>query len=431
MVTNKLDLSNKTIALTVISRAGQAVGSVMLLLLTARWGGAAVRGEISMLLASLTLGSHLASWVGGGTLVYLANRYHPGKLLLYSLLWSSAVSVLTGLLLPATPFGLSMSTTKWITALLLLNTTVVLRSMLVALNRIRVDNLLGLLGIAIQLMITLYIMGYLGQPDLAAFLMAFNGGQIAVLLLAGFELRRAIPGTQPSPESGSPPSHSLLSDMIRTGSWAQVASLSQFFAYRLLYYYLSTRDDLDSVGRFSVAVAIGESVWLLTRSVSLSQATAISRMKDEQEARQLTRKWYKRVGYVSAMAIGLLVLIPNSLWIYIIGPEYSGIPGLLAAMAPGLWLLAQSNILAHHHAGTGRYAVNAYASLATLLTLPVGLLLLPRPASLVTIAALQSLAYLMGWVVQYRHFRPESRQNCAQGPASTQPGPHGIEQPGL
>jgi hypothetical protein len=73
-----------------------------------------------------------------------------------------------------------------------------------------------------------------------------------------------------------------------------------------------------------------------------------------------------------------------------------------------LWFLSISNILAHHQAGLGRYAVNAYSSFASLMTLALGLLLM-RSSSLESVAALQSMAYLVGWAIQYRAFhRPIS-----------------------
>ncbi|MFM8493817.1 MAG: hypothetical protein ACKOA7_08795, partial [Bacteroidota bacterium] len=147
MDNRELKLSSKTITFTLVSRAAQAVGSLLLLFLTARWGGAQVRGEISVLLATLTLVSHLASWVGGGTLVYWVNRQSPRHLFYLAMAWSLGVSLFCGFLLPISPYGLSIYTSYWVATLVLLNTSVVVRSMLVALNQIRTDNLLGLLAL--------------------------------------------------------------------------------------------------------------------------------------------------------------------------------------------------------------------------------------------------------------------------------------------
>jgi len=406
MDNSKLNLSNKTIALTFLSRAAQAIGSVVLLFLTARWGGAHVRGEISILLATLTLGSHLASWIGGGTLVYWVNRQSPRKLLAVAMAWSVLISLLSGIILPQTPYGLAMSASRWSITFLILNTSVVLRSMLVALNRIRTDNLLGLLALLVQLLVVAFLMGYREQNSLSAFITAFNSGQLILILAGIFPLLDAIKQKDIPKQDDlvkDAPLPSIFSLLLKTGSWAQLANLSQFFAYRLLYYFLSMQNGLDAVGRFSVAVALGESVWLLTRSVSLSQATAISAIENEQEARELTRMWYKRVGLLSALSIGALLIVPNSIWIQILGPGYLGIPALLLFLAPGLWFLSVSNILAHHQAGKGRYSINAYSSLASLTTMSLGLILMPS-TSPESVAALQSLAYLAGWAVQYKAF---------------------------
>jgi len=397
-----LKLSNKTIALIFISRAAQAIGALLLLFCTARWGGAQVRGEISILLSTLTLGSHLASWVGGGTLVYWVNRHSPKKLLLLSTGWALGVSFLCGLLLPISPYALSINTPNWIATLILLNTSVVVRSMLVALNRIKTDNLLGLMSLGVQFIAVVFLMGFLGHNTLFGFLISYNLGQFILLLAAFHPLRSALK----APSASSPPTQPwpfIFRSLLKTGSWAQMASLSQFFAYRMLYYFLGIQSGYSSLGRFSVAVALGESVWLLTRSVSLSQATTISKMNHELNAQALTKKWYGRVGLLSALAIAALLMIPDNLWIELLGNEFSGIPVLLLYMAPGLWFLSVSNILAHHQAGLGRYHINACSSFASLLTLAAGLILL-RQSSLESVAGLQSLAYLAGWAVQYRAF---------------------------
>ncbi len=401
MDNRELKLSSRTITYTLISRAAQAVGSLLLLFLTARWGGAQVRGEISVLLATLTLVSHLASWVGGGTLVYWVIRHSPRHLFYLAMAWSLGVSLFCGFLLPISPYGLSIYTSYWVATLVLLNTSVVVRSMLVALNQIRTDNLLGLLALGMQIIAIVLLMGFMGQNNLPGFLMAYNFGQLILLLAAFYPLRYALLSPQDSVKTQ--PLLSIFRSLFKTGSWAQMASLSQFFAYRLLYYFLSLQNGYSSVGRFSVAVALGESVWLLTRSVSLSQATTISRMASELEAQTLTKKWYNRVGLLSAFFIGGLLVVPGTLWMQLLGSEFSGIPTLLLYMSPGLWFLSISNILAHHQAGLGRYAVNAYSSFASLMTLALGLLFM-RSSSLESVAGLQSMAYLVGWAIQYRSF---------------------------
>ena len=63
---------------TFVSRGINAVLNLLLVLVTARFLGAEVRGEISLLVASMNLSLHAVGLAGGAALLYLVPRFAPG-----------------------------------------------------------------------------------------------------------------------------------------------------------------------------------------------------------------------------------------------------------------------------------------------------------------------------------------------------------------
>lgn len=98
--------------------------------------------------------------------------------------------------------------------------------MLVALNQIRTDNLLGLLALGMQIIAIVFLMGFLEQNNLPGFLMAYNFGQLILLMAAFYPLRYALLSPQVSVKTQ--PLLSIFRSLFKTGSWAQMASYPSF-----------------------------------------------------------------------------------------------------------------------------------------------------------------------------------------------------------
>src|SRR5688572_7305813 len=73
---------------TLGSRAIMAVFNMLMLLITTRWMGPEVKGQVSLLVLNLTIGALVAGFVGGPALVYLTPRKPIRYLLIINHLWS-------------------------------------------------------------------------------------------------------------------------------------------------------------------------------------------------------------------------------------------------------------------------------------------------------------------------------------------------------
>ncbi len=351
----------KVILHTFASKLLNALINLGLVVLTARVMGAEVRGEISLLIATLYLFVLASGFVGGSTLIYLAPRYSLKKLLVLAYAWSFIVAAV---LLPIVYFSIGLPAPTlwhWITLALIFNLTAVNRYVLLALERIKMDNLLGI-GINLVLLLLLGLMLYGNAANnLNTFMLAFYMAWGAAFLLSGWLIRS-------SWQKDSQQSWKYVGRaMWKYGSMAQGANFAQFLGYRIQFYLIGALLSKEALGVFSVAVALAEALWMITQSISLVQLSKIANMEDGRSSAGLTATLMKVSVAVTALAMLVLLVLPESLFVFVFGAEFGPVKALIGYMVPGILALAASNILIHYYAGIGRLWINFLISLLTLL----------------------------------------------------------------
>ncbi|HEX3006645.1 MAG TPA: polysaccharide biosynthesis C-terminal domain-containing protein, partial [Bacteroidales bacterium] len=135
----------------------------------------------------------------------------------------------------------------------------------------------------------------------------------------------------------------------------ELSYLLQFLNYRFSYFLILYFDeDYHSVGIFSVGVALAESIWLFSRSISINQYSAILNHGDSETAKKLTTQSAKLSTYVSLFITGVLLIMPARLYGLIFGAEFSSVKSILFMLAPGIIAIAISNIYGHFFAAIGQ-----------------------------------------------------------------------------
>ena len=80
-------------------RFSSAIFNLLIAVLVSQFLGAAGKGEQSLILASITIVLLFHNLVSGASIIYLASRLNPQKLLIVSYLWTITVSFFSYLLL--------------------------------------------------------------------------------------------------------------------------------------------------------------------------------------------------------------------------------------------------------------------------------------------------------------------------------------------
>ncbi len=377
---------------TFFSRGINAVLNLLLVLVTARFLGAEIRGEISLLVASMNLSLHAVGLAGGAALLYLVPRFAPGHLYRISMGWMLVVSVLTLPVLQLAGQWQGLSAGLWLMLLILFNASNVNRYMLLAFRQIELDNRIGIGFGALQLALLSALLFWGSERNLLLFVFVLLAANAALLLLTSILVAKHWP------KEGVKQVQGVFPAIFGHGFWVQLANIAQLFSYRLSYYLLEDQLGVEAVGIYGVAVSLAEALWIVSRSISLVQVSEIANSNQEQEQLRLTATWSRVTTWLTLLCLIPLLAIPDAWFGAVFGAEFKGIRTLLFWLAPGILALATSNILTHYFSGKGKYQLNALVSAFTLLTVA---LLLPGMIAewgVVGAAAGQSIAYLLALI---------------------------------
>lgn len=362
----------KNIINTFFFRSINAILAFLIVIVTARYLGAEIRGEISLFVLNVTLVFQLVSVISGGGLVYYASKKPLSSLVLNSTLWSIIVSFIGvyGLYI----FGfVSDDSIGWLLlATLLLSWFYIGMNIIVGFEKIKIFNIIStiqmlfLAGLLIAFIKTSYFEGF--NSWLSAYIISFFVGLLLVKLSVfkiwkkeRIQIRKAD-----------------FIDLFNYGKWAQLANIAQLLNYRLGYYLLEYFAGKAALGVYSSAVAIAEGVWLISKSFSMVVFARVSNMESRSEALKLSFQFARISLYFSLLFILCLLIIPSSIYVSVFGQEFSEIKPLLILLSPGVAFFALSSVYAHYFSGTARPRVSSYSSVAGLVvTLLVGMWLIP------------------------------------------------------
>ncbi|KAA9325515.1 hypothetical protein F0P96_19470 [Hymenobacter busanensis] len=381
---------------TFAARLGIALLNFAVVLVTARFLGAAGRGQVSLFVTDVALLLLFIGLLGGSSLIYLGARRNQWHLLVPASAWATLVCLLgtAGVWLwrhPSPTYLLHLLGIAWLQAGLSITT-----SLLLARRREQTYNLLNL-----------------AQAGLLA------GG--LWLVLSGFEERTVAAYWWVSyPAYGLPLLVSLLLLARTTDGWARGAGLRaavrelaqhsrgahfsnilSFLNYRLSYYFVAALAGPKAVGVLSVGTALAEAIWLIPRSAAQVQYLDLVHAHDEQTEAHATARTARLALLATAAAVLALVALPAAVLARIFGPEFGAARPIIALLAPGTLAISLSMLMSSYFAGLARYRINNWAqTVGIAVTLMGCAVLIPRygaqgAALATTISYLASTGYLL------------------------------------
>ena len=350
---------NRHIVWQFFTRFGAAAFSLFIGVLISRHLGTEGRGTHGLYIASVALIHLSTNWFGGASLVYLSPRHPVPGLIRMSALWTSLFTLLCWLLLYGIgilPQGFEIHLLVSVLLFVWWNN---LANILLGKENTGAYNTLMVthpLFTALVLLAGLNFTGY----GFAVFVYGYGVAQFFNLLLAVYYLRHSLSQV----ERGKDPV--LFRVFLKHGFYIQLANLTQFFNYRLLYFLIDARFGKGFLGVYSNALSLAESVWMITRSISTVQFARITNSNDPLKSRELTAKLARVSAALSFACLVVLVFLPDRFFTWLFGPGFEGIHHLLLLLSPGILAMSVSNIYAHFFAGTGQNRVNFFGSLSKL-----------------------------------------------------------------
>lgn len=364
----------KKIYSTFVSNFVVSVFNLLIVIIISQFLGAVGKGEQSIFITTIAFVLLACNIVGGATLVYLVPRYNNKNILQISYLWSFIVCFLVYFILSL--FGdLNLDYVLHICLLSLLNSFVSINSMIVlGKEKINAKNIISLTQTSMIVFSLLYFFLFLELRDIYAYVFSLYIGFgvaffVSLFFVSKYFKVNAILNNDKI---------ALLKAIFRLGMFNQLSHITQLMSLRLSYYILLIYIGKDSVGVYSVAIALVESVWLVSNSIATVQYAKISNSSDELADKELTIRLLRFSLLISFILLIILSIMPSVFYQFLLGKEFSSVDKLIIVLSPGVLLYNFSLILGHYFSGKGRYHVNTIASVVGLVfTLIFTLLLVP------------------------------------------------------
>ena len=341
------------------AKAISAVINLLIAVLLSQYLGPEGKGVQSLIITTITFVLVFANLVGGATLVYLVPRNLPSLLVLPSYAWTLLTALISYFILLLFPI-VDQAFILHICLLSVLNSvTSVNTSVLTGKEKISQANLVGLLQPLILVISLFTIFTLADKPEIRDYILSLYISFGIPALLSLIYYRKYC---------GRVSIHSLaeyrmiIHEMIHFGILNQVAHITQMLSFRLSFYVLNRYHGESVVGVYSNGISLAESIWLVSKSISLVQYARISNTEDRKEAALLTVRMIKFSLIASLLLLIPLMVLPAAFYTWIFGEGFEQTRTVIWSLAFGVIIYNFSILTGHYFSGTGRYQVNALSS---------------------------------------------------------------------
>lgn len=383
-----------------------AVINFLIAIVISQFLGPEGKGEQGIILATVAFVLVFSNLVGGATLVYLIPRFKASLLVLPSYLWSLIISAIAYFILWI--FGIvSDEFILHISLLSILNSFISIHStMLIGREKIKAANLISLLQPVIIILSLLVSFLLLDEKTIDAYISALYIAYGTSLLVSMVYMHRTFGGIS---FFKAKEYFNVIHELFRLGYMNQLAHITQMLSFRLSYYFLELYHGEASVGIYSNGIQIMESIWLISKSISLVQYARIANTENKAYSQLLSVRLLKVSFIFSLVCIVPLILLPEAFYLWLFGQGFTGVKEVIYILAPGVLVYNISLILGHYFSGTGKYYVNTIASsIGLAVSLVLFVLLIPGYVEAgAGIAA--SISYAVTSLVVWIYFVRESK----------------------
>ena len=330
---------------------------------------------MSLMYLNVTLILMINDLIGGSALVYLIPKLKAQRLVVSSAL----MALLCGLLLPFIfnlYLGYDFKDYLWFTALsLMLNFSSVSNIFLNGLEKIKQNNFANIIQTLSLFLVICFMIFVKKQNNAQAYYLALLIGYSLNFIYSITVLKKLIFPVEKSPLFAT------AKEILTYGFIVQAGNAIQLLNYRLSFYFLDYFFPLkgkEYVGIFSTGSSVAEAVWVIMNGISMVQYATLANNNDKRFAISYSIKLSKICFLLTTLAVLVLVLLPNSLFTFLFGKDFTEMQEVIRIISPGIILMGFTGIYSHYFAGTGLMKISTYASIfAFTATIIAGIFLVP------------------------------------------------------
>jgi len=160
--------------------------------------------------------------------------------------------------------------------------------------------------------------------------------------------------------------HDSLKESFRTGLIAQYSNFFNFLNTRIGFYLIFiVLGNIKELGVFAVAVSLSESVWIISNTLATWLYPQIASSKDLEANIDKTLSNAYVAFWYSFTYLLILLIIPEHLYVWVLGNDFTGVKLYISLLIPGTLMLAYGKIFWNYFSGTGQFHINNYSSLVS------------------------------------------------------------------
>jgi len=384
------------------------------LTLTTNYFGLEGRGLISIIMADLAIIVIFNNILAGNSVVYFMNKVGLSRLILPAVIWiilSTTIGAFVFSVLHTQQSYFILLPLTLITSFLALNLLIFIGK-----EKIQHFNVFSLLAPALLLIFSLCFVFLFKNRTVNGYLFSYFLSQAVVFFISLIIIRKYLIKN----EIGI--STDIVKKAFSYGWKNELSYFIQFLNYRLSYFFILYYQDITSVGLFSVAIVVSESIWLMAKSITTVQYSKIVNLNNPNGAIELTKKSAKISFYATLAMLIVLAIIPSWVFGFVFGKDFSTIKQLLFLLMPGILSIAVSNVYGHYFAALNQMRVLIVKSTVGLVfTVLLSVILIPlwslKGACIVTsVSYLSSSVYL--FIAFYKTNKSLTYKEVAELPES-------------
>lgn len=376
----------------------------LIVVLTTNELGISGRGEISLMLLNITIIGIIQGVFNGSSLIFLTPKHNQFLLFIVS----AFSSILIGLVFSILLWFISLVEEGHLPFLLLLTLFQGLlttsQSMLVGRGEIAKFNYL-------EIFKTILLLGFLLVTfygfKIENVKMVYWGYLISYLipfLLSCFWIFKNIKNSTFQSKLSE-----LMTESIKYGTQIQINNISQMINYRFSFFILQKLKGKAELGIYSIAIALAESIWIFTISITTYQFSKLVNTNNKKEQIRITLLSLNLSFFGTIIMLGVLLLLPQNLFDLLFGNGVKSIKFILLALALGILELSYFTIINHYFTGIGKNKINIYASLIGNVITIIGCYLLIPSLGAVGAGIIASISYFAMLIYLMVKFKQESQ----------------------
>lgn len=393
----------KSITGTLLSKILVVLLTFFTVILNTRVLGADGIGEIALINLAVLITVTISNFFGGGAIVFLVPRIKGGKLFIPAYIWAAITAFGMYWFFLATTyfrdeFAIHLAILGFLQSLFIFHFQVMVGN-----KRIGVFNRLVVMQIALVLAVLLTFFFMLDYREVRAFIWAlyisFGTTWLLSLILISKHLE----------EMNFRSFKETTKRIAHLGFFSELSNVLQILVRRANYIFAETLLGTGFLGLYSVSIQLSETIKVIGNSMATVQYAEVANSNNRLRNKLLTIRLFKAAVVLTTIASFVIVLIPDSVYVFIFGEEFAFLNDLLWWLLPAMIAMAIRAILSHHFAGIGKPQVNTITAVVGIFTVvPLGYFLtkdgmgVSEEMGLVGLAAATSVGFsiqaLFQWV---------------------------------